>query len=170
MQLKPPRVFPDRSAEVVAVVGGGVGGGIGQQQMARPYVPAGLGSTNVPVFAPRVCSDKTWTAPAVHAAAAEMSTVSDVGSRASTPTPTPNPDAHLWAEFCTILATVSYRSHQLYFPLDLLQRASCRGCCGSVLSEPSSPRLQRLNFGSAARSRRLSTCLGLTDTSQHLDH
>lgn len=78
MQLKPPRVFPDRSAEVVAVVGGG----IGQQQMAQPYVPAGLGSTNVPVFAPRVCCDKTWTAPAVHAAAAEMSTVSDVGSRA----------------------------------------------------------------------------------------
>lgn len=79
MQLKLPRVFPDRSAEVAAAV---VGGGVGQQQMAQPYVPAGLGSTNAPVFAPRVCCDKTWTAPAVHAAAAEMSTVAGVGSRA----------------------------------------------------------------------------------------
>lgn len=36
MQLKPPQVFPDRSVEVGR-------GCIGQQQMARPYVPAGLG-------------------------------------------------------------------------------------------------------------------------------
>lgn len=74
MQLKPPQVFPDRSVDVGE-------GGMGQQQMAQPYVPAGLGFTKVTVFAPRVCCDKTWTALSRHAATAESSAVLKAQSR-----------------------------------------------------------------------------------------
>lgn len=37
------------------------GGGIGQDHMARPYVPAGSGFAKVADIAPHLRCDKTWT-------------------------------------------------------------------------------------------------------------
>lgn len=109
--------------------------------MARPYVPAGLGFTRVIVFAPHVCSDKTWTVLPRHAARCLQSWIR---SHAHEPPHPAHPPIHP-PTFSFLSATVSspliftlgdvsdiFRC--LSFPLDLLQRASYRGCCGSVWS------------------------------------
>lgn len=89
------------------------------------------------VFAPHVCSDKTWTVLPRHAVRCLQSWIR---SHAHEP---PHPPTHLFFSFLSAtvsspliftLGEVSDIFRCLSFPLDLLQRASYRGCCGSVWS------------------------------------